>query len=247
MADVLTIYPAIDLRAGRVVRLREGDPAQQTIYSDDPLEVARRWVAAGATWLHVVNLDGALEEGGEENWRVLPDLVATGAQVQFGGGLRTLKDIARALHRGVARVILGTAAVEEPDLVADAVDRFGAERIVVSLDARDGRVRSHGWQSETEVSPEELGWQMNAVGVTRVLFTDISRDGLQTGVNASATAKLADETGLAVIASGGVRSLDDIIQLRRYVPMGVEGVVIGRALYDGTIDLDEALRVAGGG
>lgn len=144
-------------------------------------------------------------------------------------------------------MVLGTAAVEDPDLVADAVERFGAERIVVSLDARDGRVRSHGWQSETELSPEELGWQMNAVGVTTVLFTDISRDGLQTGVNISATAKLADETGLAVIASGGMRALDDIIQLRRYVPLGVEGVVIGRALYDGTIELSEALRIAGSG
>jgi len=244
MNDVLTIYPAIDLRAGRVVRLREGDPAQQTVYSDDPLEVARQWVAAGAQWLHVVNLDGALDEGDEQNWRLLPELVATGAQVQFGGGLRTLKDVARALHRGVARVVLGTAAVEDPDLVADIVDRFGTERLVVSLDARDGRVRTHGWQNETEVTPEELGWQMNAVGVTTVLYTDISRDGLQTGVNVSATAQLAEATGLAVIASGGVRSLEDIVQLRRYVPLGVEGVVIGRALYNGTITLAEALAAA---
>jgi phosphoribosylformimino-5-aminoimidazole carboxamide ribotide isomerase len=191
MHDTLTIYPAIDLCARRVVRLREGDPAQQTVYGDDPLEMARQWIAAGAEWLHVVNLDGALEEGGEQNWLLLPELVASGAQVQFGGGLRTFKDIARALHCGVARVLLGTTAIEDPDLVADAIDHFGTERIVVGLDARDGRVRSHGWQTGTDLTPEELGWQMNVIGVTIVLYTDIGRDGLQSGVNVEATVQLA--------------------------------------------------------
>lgn len=239
-----TVYPAIDLRVGRVVRLQYGDPERQTTFSDDPAAVARQWVAAGANWLHAVNLDGAFDETGDANWRVLPELTGSGASVQFGGGMRTLKEMAQALNRGVSRVVVGTVALEDPDLLAEAVERFGSEKIAVSIDARDGLVKTHGWQKASMVSAEELGMQVHALGVRTVVFTDIARDGVLTGVNLDATRELAQATGLGVIASGGVSSLDDVIRLREAAADGIIGVIIGRALYDGRIDLAEALALA---
>lgn len=239
-----TLYPAIDLREGRVVRLQYGDPARQTTFSDDPVAVARQWVAAGAAWIHIVNLDGAFDEAGLANWRVLPELTAAGAKVQFGGGMRTLKGIAQALSRGVDRVVLGTVALEDPDLLAEAVERFGPERVAVSIDARDGLVKTHGWQQASATSTEALGMQVHALGVRTVIFTDIGRDGVLTGVNLEATRELAQATGLGVIASGGVSSLDDVVRLREAAGEGIVGVIIGRALYDGRIDLAEALALA---
>jgi phosphoribosylformimino-5-aminoimidazole carboxamide ribotide isomerase len=144
----IDIYPAIDLRHGQVVRLQLGDPNRQTIFDNDPLHVAKQWIESGARWLHVVNLDGAFDEAGQRNWQVLPKLTAAGTPVQFGGGLRTLKDIARAINMGVSRVILGTVAVEKPDIVAEAVCHFGPERIAIGIDAREGRVKTRGWQSD---------------------------------------------------------------------------------------------------
>lgn len=237
------VYPAIDLREGRVVRLQYGDPARQTTFSDDPAAVARRWVDAGASWIHVVNLDGALDESGLANWRALPEVTAAGARVQFGGGMRTLKDIAQAFSRGVSRVVLGTAALEDPDLLAEAVERFGPEKVAVSIDARDGLVRTHGWQVSASVSAVDLGLQVGALGVRTVVFTDIARDGVLTGVNLDASRDLAQATGLNVIASGGVSSLEEVEQLREAASEGMSGVIIGRALYDGRIDLAEALAL----
>lgn len=241
--DPFTIFPAIDLRKGKVVRLEHGDPARQTTFGDDPTAVAQRWIAAGATWLHVVNLDGALDEEGLANWRALPQLTELDARVQFGGGLRSLKDVARALNRGVDRVVLGTVAIEEPDIVEDVVRRFGPERVAVGIDARDGRVKTRGWQTETAVMPEALGMEMSALGVETLIYTDISRDGVLTGVNAAACARQARATGLDVIASGGVASLDDVRQVYALANEGVSGVIIGRALYEGKIDLQEALSL----
>ena len=237
-----TIYPAIDLRNGRVVRLQFGDPNKQTIFSNDPLAMGEKWIAAGAEWLHVVNLDGAFDEKGAANWAVLPQLARLGATVQFGGGIRSLADVDRALAAGAERVILGTAAIENPHLVAAALAAHGAARIVVGIDARDGRVKTRGWQHDTPVTPADLGRQMKDLGVETVIYTDINRDGVLTGVNAAATGQLAQATGLRVIASGGVASLDDITRCAALSGQGVVGVITGRAIYDGRLDLAEAFK-----
>lgn len=244
MTTTFNIYPAIDLRQGQVVRLKYGDLAQQTVFGDDPAAMGERWVAAGCRWLHVVNLDGAFDEAGAANWQVLPQLTQLGVPVQFGGGIRTLADVARAVAAGVSRVILGTAAIETPDLVAEAVARFGSDRVAVGIDARDGLVKTRGWVGETAVTPTALGQHMYALGVRTAIYTDISRDGVLTGVNAAATAQLAQETKLQVIASGGVASLADVEQCRALSHQGVTGLIIGRALYDGRVQLAEAIKIA---
>ena len=241
-----TIYPAIDLRNGRVVRLQLGDPNKQTVFSDDPAAMGRQWLAAGAEWLHVVNLDGAFDEAGAANWAALPQLTRLGAQVQFGGGIRALADVARALDAGAARVILGTTAVENPELVAKAIAQFGADCIVVGIDARDGRVKTRGWLHDTAVTPAQLGQQMKESGVQTIIYTDISRDGMLQGVNIEATVRLAQAISIPVIASGGVSTLDDVRALGAVEKEGVMGAIIGRALYDGAMDLAEAQRLVSG-
>lgn len=240
-----TIYPAIDLRNGRVVRLQYGDPEKETVFGDDPAKMGQKWIDAGAEWLHVVNLDGAFDEKGAANWSALPKLTQLGAKVQFGGGIRALADIERALDAGATRVILGTIAIENPDLVAKAMARYGAGHIVVGIDARDGEVKTRGWVKGTETSPADLGIHMKTLGVQTIIYTDISRDGVLTGVNAEATAKLAQATGLNVIASGGVATLDDITNCHALTDQGVSGVITGRAIYDGRIDLAQAFAMIG--
>ena len=260
----MIVYPAIDLRGGKVVRLRQGEAGAETVYDDDPIAVARRWVNQGATWLHVVNLDGAFtwKRGRLEDWKAtqsaLPAFQLSNsplaeiraavpeALIQFGGGLRTLEDIEAALEAGADRVILGTVAVREPDLVAQAVRRFGAERVVVAIDARAGWVAVHGWQETTSVTASALAQAMRERGIVRVIYTDIARDGMLSGVNVTATVALAQASGLRVIASGGVATLDDVRRLREHEAAGIEGVIIGQALYSGAISLAEALRVARG-
>ncbi len=240
-----SIYPAIDLRNGRVVRLQYGDPNKQTTFGDDPVAMGQKWIDAGTDWLHVVNLDGAFDEKGTANRQVLPKLTQLGANVQFGGGIRTLDDVAWVLEQGVTRAILGTAAIEQPEMVAEAVRQFGSEHIAVGIDARDGKVKTRGWQTETGTSPTQLGLTMKGLGVKTIIYTDISRDGVLTGVNAAATAELAQATGLNVIASGGVATLDDIIRCHALADQGVIGVITGRAIYDGRIDLTEAISIVG--
>jgi phosphoribosylformimino-5-aminoimidazole carboxamide ribotide isomerase len=237
----LILYPALDLQGGKVVRLRQGDLAQQTIYGDDPAAVAERWLAAGAEWLHVVNLDGAFSMV-NDNERVVRSLAAYGVPIQFGGGLRSLDDVGRAFDLGVSRVILGTLAVEQADSVVLVVDQWGADAVAVALDARQGRVTTRGWQQVADVSPVELGRYMAAQGVRHALYTDVSRDGELTGVNVAATVELARATGLEVIASGGITSLGDIVALRE--SGSVAGAILGTALYEGLIDLAEAIRLA---
>jgi phosphoribosylformimino-5-aminoimidazole carboxamide ribotide isomerase len=239
-----TIYPAIDLRNGSFVRLQQGDPNRQTIFGENPQKMAAQWVEAGAEWLHVVNLDGAFDEGGAANWQALPGIIASGAKVQFGGGLRTKKDTARALQRGVERVVLGTVAVEDPDLVADLIRHFGSEKIAIGIDALHDQVRTHGWQNSANLSPELLALQMRALGVNRIIYTDIERDGLLSGVNYKSTGQLARKCGMRVIASGGVASLKDVQAAINQAPNGVDGLIIGRAIYDGRIDLTEAINMS---
>jgi phosphoribosylformimino-5-aminoimidazole carboxamide ribotide isomerase len=244
----MILFPAIDLRRGQVVRLRQGDPAAQTLYGDDPAEVARRWRGLGAAWLHVVNLDGAFGDAQDvpANLRCLAAISsATGLPIQFGGGVRTLADISRALELGAARVVLGTAAVRDPELVVQALAQFGAGRVVVGIDARDGMVAVQGWQTVTDIPAPELARRMAGQGVQRVVYTDIRRDGMLAGAAVAATAALA-RGGLRVIASGGVASLADITALAEHEQEGIEGVIIGQALYSGAIDLREALAAACG-
>lgn len=237
------IFPAIDLRNGRVVRLKYGDPNQQTTFSDDPIATAHRWINSGCRWLHIVNLDGAFAEAGDNNWKLLPQLGQLNVNIQFGGGVRTLADIKRVLNQGINRVILGTVAVENPKMVQTAVSEFGADQIVVGIDARDGQVKTRGWQTDTAVSPIQLGHSMADLGVQTVVYTDISRDGVLAGVNAQATAKLAESTGLQVIASGGVATIEDILRCQQDHKKGVVGIITGRAIYDGRIDLAQAVRL----
>ena len=237
-----TVYPAIDLRGGKVVRLKEGDPARMTSYSDDPAETARKWLGIGAQWLHVVNLDGAFGEGDNANRAALESILKLGARVQFGGGIRSMDAIADVLKLGVSRAVLGTIAIEQPAIVADALTRFGAEKIAVGIDARDGLVRTRGWKDNSGVSAIDLALQMRTVGLGTVIFTDVSRDGLGSGLNIPSTRELADVSGLDVIASGGVHTLDDVIAAR---DANLAGVIIGRALYEGTIELADCLRQSG--
>jgi phosphoribosylformimino-5-aminoimidazole carboxamide ribotide isomerase len=239
------VFPAIDLRGGRVVRLVQGDPNRQTVYSDNPVDVAREWFASGARWLHVVNLDGAFGEGDVENRKALKAIlrvtteVAHAPRVQFGGGLRSSADVERVISLGVSRAILGTAAIETPDIVAEMVARFGPERVAVGIDARNNRVRVRGWSRETQVDPAALGRVLYDRGLRVTVYTNIARDGAGSGVDVAATQRLAEATELRVIASGGVASLKDVQRVRS---AGLGGVIIGRALYEGKIDLREALQ-----
>jgi len=240
------IFPAIDLRDGKVVRLRQGDPDLQTVYSDHPAEVAQRWQAEGARWLHVVNLDGAFSgSASSRNVDAVHAIVrACPLPVQLGGGLRSLSAIRAALDLGITRVVLGTLAVQAPEIVRDAVRTFGADRIVAGLDAKEGMLTTHGWQSQSALSVIDAATQLKALGVERVIFTDIGRDGMLQGVNIEATRALACDSQLRVIASGGVASLDDIYRLKAIESDGVEGVIVGQALYTGAVQLSEALYVS---
>jgi phosphoribosylformimino-5-aminoimidazole carboxamide ribotide isomerase len=243
----MIIYPSLDVRHGKIVRLREGDPSRQVVFSDNPLETARRWIDGGAEWLHMVNLDGAFSEANDtlSTLRQVATIAASvGVRVQFAGGLRSASDIERAIASGATRVILGTLALTDPGSVAAAVERYGADRVGVALDARGGKITTHGWTSTSETTPTELGQIMAARGVIHALYTDVSRDGGLGGANIDGTIQLARKTGLHVIASGGVSSTDDI---RALAESGViAGAVIGMALYEGKITLKEALDAAKG-
>lgn len=234
----MEVIPAIDLRGGRCVRLRQGDFGRETVFSDDPLAVARQWREQGGTRLHVVDLDGAAT-GEPAHLDVISAIVAAlDIPVQVGGGIRRA-DTARAwLATGVARVVIGTAAVRDPGMVQDVCREHGSERVVVSVDARDGMAALQGWTESSEVSALELAQRMAALGVARLLYTDIARDGMLTGPDLDTNARLARETGLAVLASGGVASVADI---RRLARTGVEGVIVGRALYTGAVSLPDAV------
>ena len=238
----MIIFPAIDLRAGRVVRLKQGRADAETKYSDDPAQVATRWQSEGAEWLHVVNLDGAFGEAASANLRELARIVsAVSIPVQFGGGLRDLVNIKTAFALGVTRIVIGTAAIENPQLVSDAIARFGAERVAIGIDARDGMVATRGWREQSQVSAIDLAKQMCARGVTRIVYTDIARDGMLRGIDANAMAELARAANVRVIASGGVAGLRDIEALA--ARQEIEGVIVGQALYTGAVSLREAIQL----
>ena len=238
----MDVIPAIDIRGGRCVRLVQGDYARETVFADDPAEAARRWRDAGARRLHVVDLDGA-REGRPVNWEAVTRIVAaTEAAVQLGGGLRDLGTVQRYLEAGVERVVLGTAAVKDPDLLAAALERFPGQ-VAVGVDAREGVVVTEGWMEASGVAAGELVRRLAALGAPRIIYTDTLRDGTLTEPNFPALqALLADvQTSgewMRVLYSGGVSSLRHV---RRLAETGVEGVIVGRALYTGDIDLREAL------
>ena len=249
----MIIYPAIDLRRGKCVRLRQGDPNAETIFGHDPVEMALHWASLGAQWLHIVNLDGAL--GDEIRDADVPVNVkavkaireAVELPVQFGGGIRTLEDIRFLLEAGVNRVILGTVAVKEPALLKQAVSEFGASRVVVGLDTRGGMVATHGWQEQSQLTALDVGVRIRDLGVKLAIHTDIGRDAMMTGVSWKESAALASHTEMQVIASGGVSGLGDIEQLLEFRNRGIVGVITGQALYTGALDLPAALELVADG
>jgi phosphoribosylformimino-5-aminoimidazole carboxamide ribotide isomerase len=239
----MIIFPAIDIRAGRCVRLTEGRFDKETVFSDHPAEMAARWQSEGAEFLHLVDLDGALA-GQPMNMSVVGDIIAAvSIPVQLGGGIRTIANVEAALSAGVQRVIIGSAAVRDPQLVAE-MGRLYGDRIVVGIDARDGQVAVDGWGLGSGISAGDLASEMAKLGVTRIIYTDISRDGTLNGVNVAATVKLARVAGIPVIASGGVSSIQDIIDLMAVHSAGIEGVIVGKAMYTGALQLPEAIRIA---
>lgn len=236
----MILFPAIDIRNGRCVRLTEGKFECETVFAEDPAEMAVRWADAGAEYLHVVDLDGALA-GQSANTEVIKRILAkVKIPVQVGGGIRTLENIENMLALGVTRVILGSVAVRNPELVREACQKFPG-KVVVGIDAKNGEVAVEGWGIGGGIGAVELAKKMAAVGVEHIIFTDISRDGMLSGVNVEATAELAKSSGVKVIASGGVSSLADIKALQAHAADGIEGCIIGKAIYTGALDLKEAL------
>ena len=243
----MIIFPAIDLRGGKCVRLFKGDFSRETIFSDNPSAVAVKWEEMGAQYLHVVDLDGALQGETKNREAIRSILGAVRIPVELGGGLRSMESIKRALTGGIQRVILGSAAVENPLLVQEACHRFG-DRIVVAIDARrDGIVATQGWESSGNVSALDFAKQMADYGVKTVIYTDISRDGTLSGLNLEGAIELSKVSGLRVVASGGVRSLEDIRAVKAHETAGIEGVIVGQAIYSGRLDLKKALRIAAEG
>ncbi|MFN8636404.1 MAG: 1-(5-phosphoribosyl)-5-[(5-phosphoribosylamino)methylideneamino]imidazole-4-carboxamide isomerase [Chloroflexota bacterium] len=233
------VIPAIDLQGGRCVRLVQGDFAQSTVYGDDPPGMAKRWEAAGASRIHVVDLDGA-KEGGPRQLAVVAEIVkAVGVPVQLGGGMRTIADIEAALAAGVDRAIVGTKAIEDPSFVDEALARFGA-RIGIGIDAKDGRVAVRGWVDVSDVGAVDLARTMAQKGARTIVYTDIGRDGMLIGPNVEAMRRMAEAVPeIAVIASGGVGALQDVLDL---AATGTVGVIVGKAIYTGNVDLGEAIR-----
>jgi len=242
----MLVIPAIDLKGGAVVRLYQGRAERETRYASDAVAVAHEWQEQGAQWLHVVDLDGAFS-GRPKHLAVLQRMVkASDAPIEFGGGLRSLLDIEQALRIGVARVILGSAALTNPELIAEVVKRYG-ERIAVAVDVREGKVRTSGWQEESGDSPRDAVQRLKPAGIVRIIYTDIQQDGTMGGPNIEATKQIAIDSGLKVIASGGVSALDDIRAVKRIESFGIEGVIVGKALYERRFTLAEAIAAAGGG
>jgi len=236
----MDIIPAIDLKGGKCVRLRQGKEEEATEYSADPVAVAAGWVKQGARRLHVVNLDGAFGNTSENGMIMQKIAASSGVTVQFGGGLRTLDAMQEAVNAGAGRLVLGTIAVESPDLVGKALERFGTDRIIVAVDAMDGKVATRGWKVRSAHSVMSVARTMKSLGVEEILYTDILRDGMMSGPDLRTVTRLADE-GLRVLASGGIASAADVQGLRDLGHPNVAGVIIGKALYEGKIDLRKLL------
>ena len=234
-----TVFPAIDLRAGKIVRLAQGDPSRQKIYGDDPRQQAEQFKAEGAEWLHVINLSGAFNEDAQANLKALESILSVGLKVEFGGGIRDEETVRVPLEMGVERVFLGTATIKNPELVDWALEHYGSSRIAGDIGASDGQVMVKGWQEATPLTVLEVGQRLRSQGVQWCVFTDVKRDGVGTGVDVSGAIELQEKTGLLVVASGGVSTLEDV---RRAKEAGLAGVIIGRALYEGKLSLKECFH-----
>ena len=239
----MIIYPAIDIRGGRCVRLTEGRFDAETVFADDPAEMALKWAGMGAEFLHLVDLDGALAGEGKNVPVIERILQSVNIPVQLGGGIRNLETIEKLLALGVTRLILGSAAVNNPQLVEEACKKYPGH-IAVGIDAKNGEVAIEGWGKGSGVAATELAKQMAAYGVETIIYTDISRDGMLSGVNVEATAALARACGVPIIASGGVASIEDIRRVKAVEADGVQGCIIGKAIYTGAVDLKAALALA---
>ena len=239
----IQLYPAIDMKGGKCVRLYQGDYEQETVYGDSPFDMAKKFTEEGATWIHLVDLDGAKD--GEkihvnEVIRIAKELPVN---VQIGGGIRSKEDVSYYLHNGVKRVIIGSLAISQPELVAELLEEFGGERIVIGLDAKDGMVATHGWLETSSQSAIEVGQYFASKGAKYVIFTDIATDGTLQGPNLVANKELAEATGLSVIVSGGISSLADIVEVAMLSKdTTVSGVITGKALYSNRFTLTEALQ-----
>jgi phosphoribosylformimino-5-aminoimidazole carboxamide ribotide isomerase len=241
----MLVIPAIDLKGGRCVRLRQGRMEEETVYSSAPGEVAARWQGAGAEWIHVVDLDGAVA-GASVNVEAIKEIRTTvDIPLQLGGGIRDLDAIAMWLSLGIDRVILGTAAIEEPSVVTEACQRYPGQ-IAVGIDAHGGEVRVRGWRAGTARRAVDLAHEMEGYGVALIIITDIGRDGVGGGINLAQAEEVAQAITIPLIVSGGVETLADIKTVQELAPSGVMGVITGRALYEGTLDLAEAIQVAQG-
>ncbi|MDI9467386.1 MAG: 1-(5-phosphoribosyl)-5-[(5-phosphoribosylamino)methylideneamino]imidazole-4-carboxamide isomerase [Bacillota bacterium] len=242
----MIIFPAIDLKDGQCVRLVQGKADQQTVYSSTPADVARSFQRQGARWLHIVDLDGAFQ-GKPSNIKAIEAIAdAVTIPFQVGGGLRSQSDVEKLLKAGASRVIIGTRAVEGPDFVKQLLDEFGNEKIVLGLDAKDGKVAVKGWVETVELTAVDLGKQMKELGIRTAVYTDVSRDGLLAGPNLEMTRQVAIETGLFIIASGGISSVEHIRSIKAMESHGVAGAIIGKALYEGKISVAQALEAANG-
>lgn len=239
----MIVIPAIDIRAGRCVRLQQGELTRETVYSDDPAAMARQWTDSGAQRLHLVDLDGAVQ-GGPVNREVVQGIVETTAvPIQLGGGIRDMTAVESYLRMGVAQVILGTSAIQDPDFLEAACRAFPG-RIILGLDARGERVAVRGWTEEVSTTPVDLARRCESLNLFAIIYTDIHRDGMSTGPNLEATRTLARSVRTPVIASGGISGPQDVAAVARLESSGVIGMITGRALYQGTLDLSEAIRIA---
>jgi phosphoribosylformimino-5-aminoimidazole carboxamide ribotide isomerase len=238
----MRLFPAIDIQGGRCVRLRRGDFTDETVFGDDPVKMAEHWVSEGARFLHVVDLDGA-RTGDPTNLDLVGRIAkAVSVPVQFGGGVRTMDVLERAMTAGIERLVVGTSALLDQDFLTRVLELWG-EHLVVAVDAEDGYVKTHGWRERSGMTAPIFVRTLEQVGVAEILYTDIGRDGMMQGVNLAAIRDLAQDTSLAIIASGGVTSLDDLRALKRFEADGVTGVIAGRALYEHRFTVPQALAV----
>lgn len=236
----MKLYPAIDLKDGKCVRLLQGDYNEVTVYGDHPGEMAKKWERLGGDFLHIVDLDGAKAGKGINEAAIREIVEAVEIPIELGGGIRSIEDIRLQLGRGVNRVILGSAAIKNRALVKEAVDTFGPEKIVVGVDAKGGKVAVEGWLEVTDTTALSFCKELEKMGIQTVIYTDIAKDGMMQGPNLEETKKLVEETNLQIVASGGVSSLEDLKALEK---IGVHGAIIGKAIYTGAIQLEEAVKL----
>ncbi|WP_338471825.1 1-(5-phosphoribosyl)-5-[(5-phosphoribosylamino)methylideneamino]imidazole-4-carboxamide isomerase [Niallia sp. XMNu-256] len=239
-----TIYPAIDMRGGKCVRLIQGDYNKETVYGNSPFDMAKSFKDAGATWIHMVDLDGAKDGKRVNDTFVIQAAKELQVNIQIGGGIRTEEDVAHYLENGVARVIIGSMAISNPEFAIDMIKKYG-KQIAIGIDAKDGFVATHGWLNTSEARAVDVGKRFADAGCETFIFTDIATDGMLSGPNIEAVKTMAAETGKSVIASGGVSSLQDLIHLKEFESQGVSGAIIGKAIYEGRFSVADALKEVG--